>query len=385
MKETSTIKYLFVDDNEKMEKALANITEFDAFAVDFEMENNYHHYGLSIALIQISTPLKETYVFDPLAKEIDISPIGNLLSDEHTEKVIHDIDFDKRACQQVYGWTITNVFDTKVAAQLCGYNNYGLGSLLDEMFGLQTNKKYQKIDWLKRPINKDALRYAALETKYLHDIRDRLYKELKDLNRLEWAMDEFRFHELADISEPLTPYERLEKTANHQKLTARQKTLLKHLVEFREKHAKLLNRPVHFVIHDKLLIDISKNPPKNKTEVRAINSMHPVVYQQQTIKELLDVIKTGQRAPEIESIQNHRTRRRYLVDRPLKAMQTWRAEFAKPYEIEPYLLLSNETLRWAACEGNAKTVASEIAAQIRPWQRNLIWSGFAKEFNLPDL
>ncbi len=77
---------------------------------------------------------------------------------------MHDADFDRRACRQIYQWTLNHIFDTKIAAQLAGFRQFGLGSLLQELLGIQVNKKFQTCDWLKRPIPKDALDYAARDT-----------------------------------------------------------------------------------------------------------------------------------------------------------------------------------------------------------------------------
>ena len=205
MADDPSIRYSLIQSNKDMRQALERIRSFKSLAVDFEMENNYHHYGLHVALIQISTPEKDTYIFDPLS-EINVLPIGELFSDSSIEIVVHDIEFDKRACFQVYGWTFRNIFDTKIAAQFCGYRKFGLGYLLEELLSVKTNKRFQKIDWLKRPLRQDALDYAATETSFLHALKDILKDKLVETGHLEWAREEFQYHEKRVHVEMVAPY-----------------------------------------------------------------------------------------------------------------------------------------------------------------------------------
>ena len=381
MSQKQTVDYLLVQSGADMRKALQTIRLFKSLAVDFEMENNYRRYGLHLALIQVSTPERNTYVFDPLS-DIDVSPIGELFSDPSIEIVVHDIEFDKRACHQVYGWVFRNIFDTKIAAQFCGYRNFGLAVLLEELIGVQTNKKFQRIDWLKRPIKEDALAYAATETTFLHKVRNILEQKLFETGHIDWAREEFQYHEKVEPVETVEPYL---KVRRHSSLAPRQLTILKYLAEFRENMAKKLNRPVQFIIRDKQLVDICHSPPADAASARAIKSMHPAVYQDQNIGEFLNAIKVGLEVPEVRLNNTAHRPGSYAGNRSLKAMQQWRAVFAKTHNIDPYLMLDNEILKWAARESGISTVPPSISAQIKGWQKKLIWPEFANHFHLPAI
>src|SRR5205085_8429471 len=81
--------------------------------------------------------------------------------------------------------------DTRVAAQLMGIRAFGLAALLERYFGLKLDKKHQRADWSMRPLTKEMLEYAALDTMYLPDLRDRLKAALEGAGRWSWAREEF--------------------------------------------------------------------------------------------------------------------------------------------------------------------------------------------------
>ncbi|MDP2991605.1 MAG: ribonuclease D, partial [Kiritimatiellota bacterium] len=165
-----SIQYEIIDRADTLRSALACLKGRRCLALDLEMENQRHHYGLHIALIQISTAEHRNFIFDPLAG-LDLTPLNALFSDNQVELIVHDADFDRRTCRQVYGLNLIHVFDTKIAAQLCGFRKFGLASLLQDLLNIQTDKKFQKIDWLKRPLPKEALDYAARDTASLHTLK----------------------------------------------------------------------------------------------------------------------------------------------------------------------------------------------------------------------
>src|SRR5439155_24143684 len=80
---------------------------------------------------------------------------------------------------------------TRVAAQLMGIRAFGLAALLERFFGVRLDKKHQRADWSMRPLTKGMLDYAALDTMYLPELRDRLKEALEGAGRWTWAREEF--------------------------------------------------------------------------------------------------------------------------------------------------------------------------------------------------
>src|SRR5258708_4907069 len=99
--------------------------------------------------------------------------------------------YDRSLLQQDYGWHVTNIFDTRIAAQLLGYTAFGLAALLERFFDIRLDKKHQRADWSMRPLTNDMLDYAAQDTRYLLELKDRMAAELARMGRMAWAREDF--------------------------------------------------------------------------------------------------------------------------------------------------------------------------------------------------
>ncbi|MFH1476943.1 MAG: HRDC domain-containing protein [Verrucomicrobiota bacterium] len=376
-----SIRYEIIDRADTLRTALACLKGRHCLALDLEMENQRHHYGLHIALIQISTADHRNFIFDPLAG-LDLTPLNTIFSDNQVELIVHDADFDRRACRQVYGLNLSHVFDTKIAAQLCGFRKFGLASLMQDLLNIQTNKKFQKIDWLQRPLSKEALDYAARDTASLHTLKDILTGKLLELGRLDWAREEFLRAELIEPTPDLTPpHHRIKQSAL---LTPRQLAILGSLTRLRDEVARSVNRPVHFIIRNDLLMQMAIKPPETIQALRQMRSLHPAIYREHIARRLLEAVRQGLSAP--EEVHPHlikRPRSKPGYEQRLKAMQAWRALTAAPYGLEPYLMLSNDVLQWTARHTAHQPMPPEVAGQIRKWQRKIVWERFERQFLTP--
>lgn len=373
----TSIQYKIIERADALRETLAHLKGHRSLALDLEMENQRHHYGLHVALIQISTPDHRNYIFDPLTG-LDLKPLGVIFNDPQVELIVHDADFDRRACRQVYGWQLIRVFDTKIAAQLCGFRKFGLASLLQDLLNIQTDKKFQKIDWLKRPLPREALDYAARDTASLHTIKEMLTRKLLELGRLDWAHEEFKRAEKLEPVVDVTPlHYRIKKSSL---LPPRQLTILGYLTRFRDEVARSLNRPAHYIIRNDLLFSMAVQPPATIQELRQVRSLHPALYRDNLAGRFLEAVRRGQTARE-ETHPNlmKRPRSKGGYEQRLKAMQAWRTLTATPYGLEPYLMLANDVLQWCARHPD-QAMPPEVASQIRNWQKKIVWESFLRHF-----
>src|SRR5438128_1127786 len=151
--------------------------------------DSLHSYFDKVCLIQMSI-LGEDLIVDPL-KKLDLAPFGALLADRGVLKVLHGADYDLRILDRDFGYTISNVVDTSICAQLLGYEGIGLAALLERHFGVQLDKSHQRADWAMRPLPRNMLEYAATDTRHLIPLAEKLRAELEALGRWEWAAEEF--------------------------------------------------------------------------------------------------------------------------------------------------------------------------------------------------
>ncbi len=145
----------------------------------------------TICLIQIGTE-HGNFLIDPL-KVKDIQPVIDLLVDERVLKIVHAGDNDYRLFNTHYGIIPRNSFDTQIAAGFAGYKYpVGFSKLVENELGVRLSKGYTVTNWEKRPFDKKQLRYALFDVIYLRDLWYNLEERLRKLNRLEWAMEEFK-------------------------------------------------------------------------------------------------------------------------------------------------------------------------------------------------
>jgi len=374
------MNYQLVASQAEFEAALPQIEATNPLAVDMEMENNFHHYGLHLALVQIATPTNAVFLIDPLALS-DLKSLGRLLTDGRHELIMHNADFDRRTCFQLHGWILEKTFDTQIAAMFCGFKQPGLANLLAELFGLKIDKRYQKQDWLKRPLTKPALEYAARDVNMLHSVRDILTARLIELGRLEWAQEEFARAEkklTADV--PVPGYCRIKHSSG---LSPRQLAVLKALADYRETTARHFDLPPQFIIRDALLIELARCPPLDEKKIKSIRGFHPALYRKDGLDGLIQAVHTGLTAPE----QIHPARRpKHILhspvpgwDRRLKDMRQWRLEKAQKLNLEQHIVLDAEVLEWCA-RNPGRHFPPFIDEQIRNWQRSFLLPEFLNLF-----
>jgi len=94
------------------------------------------------------------------------------------------------------------------AGRILGRKQAGLDRCLEEKFGVKVNKRYQKADWAVRPLSRDLLLYARLDTHYLLPLRDLLKAELKEHGFWQLAQEDFQMACIRIIRNP-SPRRRL--------------------------------------------------------------------------------------------------------------------------------------------------------------------------------
>src|SRR6266566_10111952 len=188
MPPADTDSALYLDTPAAVDRFLNEISDAKEIALDTEGAS-FHRFLDRIYLLQISTRDRSA-IIDPLPIGSP-AKLGALLQSNGVEVVFHDADYDLRLLHQDYGWHVTNIFDTRVAAQLLGIKSFGLAALLDQYFDVKLDKKHLRADWSMRPLTADMLEYAAQDTRYLLQLKDQMKGELERRARLHWAREEF--------------------------------------------------------------------------------------------------------------------------------------------------------------------------------------------------
>jgi ribonuclease D len=326
-----------IQEPDQLKSLLPALKHQPRLAVDTE-SNSLYAYRERVCLIQISIPGAD-FLIDPLALT-DLSPLGPVFANPRIEKVFHAAEYDLLCMKRDFGFTVSNLFDTRVACRTLGCKQTGLGDLLQEAFGVSLDKRCQRANWGKRPLPPDLLDYARLDTYFLLPLRDRLERELQQAGRLE-ECEEATLH-LARIA------------LNHQdqpqgfwgmsharQLPPTETAILRELYLMRDKHARRLDRPAFKVMEDKTLVEIARLQPANLPALADLPGMTSRQVERYG-EELLAAVARGQNAPHPRRPRAERADQKALAR--YEILRQWRKLAAAERQVESDVILPREVL-----------------------------------------
>jgi len=357
---------IYLDTTEAVTRYLESIRQTRELALDTEGAS-FHRFIDRIYLLQLSTRSSHA-IIDPLS--VGKLPIlGELLEDPAVEVVFHDADYDLRLLHQDYGWRVTHIFDTRIAAQLLGLKAFGLAALLERYFGVTLDKKHQRADWSMRPLSRGMLDYAALDTLYLLPLKDRLRDELAKAGRLTWAEEEFKRLEGTrwDEEDPGQAFLRMKGARD---LDRRQLAHLRELFAWRNRIASQLDRATFRVASNEMLIALAQAAPGSAADLATIKAVPPPIRQRHAA-DLLEGIRRGASVPEQELPRFPRAQRWDRdpdFDVRVNRLKTVRDAAAVRLDFDPGVLCSRERLE-AIARLQPKTIESlQQVEGLRRWQ-----------------
>ena len=254
----SEAQYTLVDDPRAFDRALRDIGAASRIGVDTEADSR-HHYPEKVCLVQVATD-RSAYVIDPLAID-DLSALGRVLADPHVEKVLHGADYDLRGLDRDFGFPVTPLYDTNVAARFAGLERFGLAALMEDVLGVVIPKQValQKSDWSRRPLKPEALSYAAEDVVLLGVLRDNLDARLRALGRQAWAAEEFE--RLSEVRySPPDPETAFLSVKGAGRLDGRGLAVLRSLYEMREAEARRRDLPQAYVLSTEAMLHLAAHP-----------------------------------------------------------------------------------------------------------------------------
>ena len=216
-----------------------------------------------LCLIQCATPKDnggDGFIIDPLADDLDLAPFFELMADGNVEKVFHAARQDIEIIYKLGNLIPHPVFDTQVAAMVCGYgDSISYDQLVFKVTGARVDKSSRFTDWRRRPLTDKQLDYAIADVTHLRTVYQKLKANLEEQGRADWVTEEM------DVLISPDTYEMLPENAwKRLKLRVRKPRellMLKELARWREEQAQLQNLPRGRVVKDEAIYEIAGNPP----------------------------------------------------------------------------------------------------------------------------
>jgi len=336
---------VWIDQPNTLHDAVKEITQSEILAVDTE-SNSLYAYQEQVCLIQFSTPEKD-YLIDTLSLD-DLSVLGPIFQSDQILKVFHAAEYDLICLFRDYGFRFDYLFDTMVAARILGLPRVGYGPLLEQYFDIKMNKKYQRANWGKRPLNPEMLEYARQDSHYLIALQDLLRRELQKADLWELALEDFRrlTQGIEDTTE--SSEEDFWKLRGARDLSPEKAAVLKSLYRFREEQAAAQNRPPFKVVSNQALMEIAQVCPRHKEELFILSTLSERLAKRYSSK-IMRAVKVGKQAPP-EHPPVHKRPKNSVLKR-MDALREWRKVTGVELGVPSDVVLPRDVLTriaWAA-------------------------------------
>jgi len=271
----------------KLTKALAR----DAYVtVDTEFIRDATYWP-RLCLIQIAGTSEEA-IIDPLAKGLDLAPFFELMANEKVIKVFHAARQDLEIFFHETGNLPTPLFDTQIAAMVCGFGDQvGYETLVRKVLDKPLDKSSRFTDWSRRPLSDKQLNYALGDVTHLRPIYETLSKQVEESNRHHWLAEE-----LGVLTSPDTYNLSPEDAWKRLKIRSGNKRYLGILMEvaaWREREAQSRDVPRNRILKDDALMEIAAHGPKSVEDLGNLRGVPNGFGRSSSGKTLIEAVKAG--------------------------------------------------------------------------------------------
>ena len=226
-------------------------------------------YWPRLCLIQLADSKSNSFAVDPLAPDIDLTPLFDLMANELVPKVIHAARQDIEIFFYLTGAVPTPVFDTQVAAMVCGFGEAAsYETLVRKLADSRIDKSSRFSDWSSRPLQKRQLEYALADVTHLPRIYRHLYEKLTTTGRSSWVSDEMA--QLCSTAvydlDPMDAWRKIKTRGAGPRTLA----ILREVAAIRERWARQRNLPRQRLVRDESLLEIASSRPNTTAELARI-------------------------------------------------------------------------------------------------------------------
>ncbi|MEP7238682.1 MAG: ribonuclease D [Ferruginibacter sp.] len=265
------IPVTYVTTADALADCLYQLAQAKTIAFDLEFDRDHYTYGFNLCLMQIAS-VTDCYLIDPKAS-LDISLTFPLLENAAIRKVVHSSGEDLRLLHSLKCYP-TNLSDTEFSARLLNYERTSLAAMIQQLFGIELDKKMQKINWVLRPLEQPQLNYAANDVLYLLQIEKELKKQAEAKNILAFSQEENDL--LSTTIHHSAPKDNFLKRNDLLYLSPYRQYVLNGVFCYRDSIAKQQNKPAHYIMNEETTRNLALGII-SQAEFQNIKGIHPVL------------------------------------------------------------------------------------------------------------
>ena len=270
-------------------------TPFITVDTEFMRETTYWPI---LCLIQVAGP-DDARAIDTLAPGLDLAPLFKLFDDPSILKVFHAARQDLEIFYHMMGHLPTPLFDTQVAAMVCGFgDSVGYQTLIAKLTKAHIDKSSRFTDWSLRPLSDRQISYALCDVTHLRDAYRKLAQKLEANGREKWLDEEMAILEAPETydPDPHQTFRRIKSRGSSPRFLA----ILRELAAWRELEARNRDQPRNRILKDEALLEIAHHTPKTAAELERTRGLGRKMAEGPAGARLIEAVKKGLAIPDAD-------------------------------------------------------------------------------------
>jgi len=335
--------------------------EFVAVDTEFMRERTYWPI---LCVVQVGGP-EEGVAIDALAPGIDLAPLLALMADPAVLKVFHAARQDLEIFFQLSGQVPHPVFDTQVAAMVCGFgDSASYETLVRRLAKTGLDKASRFTDWAQRPLTERQIQYALADVVHLRTVYQRLQEMLAKNGRAGWFAEE-----MAELVDPAVyrsdPAEAWRRFRLRGRADRRFLGVLRAVAAWREAAAQQRDLPRGRIMKDEAVLEIAAHAPKTIEALARTRSLGRGVAEGKLGAEILDAVAAGLADPDPPPALPGRAEPPPGIGPLIELLRVLLKQRCEDFEVAQKLVASADDLELIAADDNAPVRA------LHGWRRDI--------------
>ena len=333
--------------------------------VDTEFLREKTYYP-KLCLIQIGMPDGQAAAIDPLSEDIDLAPVLDMLRNPDILKIFHAARQDLEIFYKLMGEVPAPLFDTQIAAMVCGYGEQvGYENLVRTLTEGTIDKTSQFTDWSRRPLSEKQINYALGDVTHLVKVYEKLDAELANRRRTHWLLAEEEILGAAETYEnhPENAWQRV-KIKTHKPQTL---AILQALAAWREEKAQRKDIPRTWIMRDETLAELAAHPASTPKDLKKIRGFPSDKAESRTGQQVLNAIKSAKESD--PKTWPQRDKKKQLSAKTMATLDVLKMLLrvtATRYEVAAKLIASSDDL-----EAIATGKGEQDTKALRGWRKEI--------------
>lgn len=321
-----------ITEQDRLVELAESVASANRYAIDTEFHRERTYYP-QVALVQLAWD-DNVVLIDPL--EVDLTAMASVL-DGPGVCILHAGVQDLEVLDLACGTIPSTIYDTQIAAGFLGVSTGSLVSVLDKYLGITIPKGDRLTDWMRRPLTKDQLRYAASDVDHLMELTDIINAELDTLGRRAWAEEESALlRERPRNRRP--PEDAVLRIKEARSLKGAALRVATAVAEWRERRAADLDVPVRQVLSDIGVVAVAQQAPTTIEKLRQLRGVDGRHLRNGADSEILTAVIAGQKAPATKRMSTRPPELPRELRPVVTLVTSWISQLARDHTLDPALL-----------------------------------------------